>query len=204
MRAKLLAVLALLAAALPVHARAQADADTPVLRPGDVIRIAVFRQPEFSGDFAIGPEGTIQHPLLSDLNVTNLPRQVVRDRLRTALSRYERDPAFVFSYLYRIAVGGEVRLPNLYTLPPETTLGQAVAASGGVTEFGRLDRVHLIRGGQDVVVDLQRPDASVAAMHVQSGDQIRIPRRTNVFRDLVGPLAAVVGAIAATVSVAMN
>jgi len=30
-----------------------------------------------------------------------------------ALSRFEREPNFVFDYLYRVAVGGEVRQPNL-------------------------------------------------------------------------------------------
>src|SRR5215218_618260 len=166
-----------LAAALPQRAAAQqtvaaatAAADSAVLSPGDMIRLQVFRQAEISGDFFVGPEGTIQHPLLSDVSVVNVPRHVVRERLRTALSRYERDPSFVFGYLYRIAVGGEVRLPNLYTLPPETTLGQAVAAAGGITEFGRLDRVHVIREGRDLVVDLQRPDGASAAMKVRSGD----------------------------------
>lgn len=197
-------VLPLAAAALPPRAAAQATtaaataaADSATLRPGDAIRLVVFRQPEFSGEFPIGPEGTIQHPLLATVSVVDVPRSVVRERLRQALSRYEREPNFVFNYLYRIAVGGEVRLPNLYTLPPETTLGQAVAASGGVTEFGRLDRVVILRDGQERVVNLQRPDAATASMRIQSGDEIRVARRRNVLRDVIGPLGAVVGAIAA-------
>ncbi|HET7234593.1 MAG TPA: polysaccharide biosynthesis/export family protein [Longimicrobium sp.] len=202
-RTLLLALLLPLAATFPHRAAAQVSpsaalaADSAVLTPGDVIRIAVFRQPEFSGDFAVGPEGTIQHPLLADVSVVGVPRHVVRDRLRQALSRYERDPSFVFGYLYRIAVGGEVRLPNLYTLPPETTLGQAVAAGGNVTEFGRLDRVYVLRDGREIVVNLQRPDAATASMRIHSGDQIRVARRRNVLRDVVGPLGAVVGAVAA-------
>jgi len=203
-RTLLLALVLPLAAALPPRAGAQntaaaatAAADSATLRPGDAIRLAVFRQPEFSGEFPIGPEGTIQHPLLATVSVVDVPRPVVRERLRQALSRYEREPSFVFNYLYRIAVGGEVRLPNLYTLPPETTLGQAVAASGGVTEFGRLDRVVILRDGQERVVNLQRPDASTASMRIRSGDEIRVSRRRNVLRDVIGPLGAVVGAITA-------
>ncbi|HYH82829.1 MAG TPA: polysaccharide biosynthesis/export family protein [Longimicrobium sp.] len=205
MRRTLLLALALpLAAALPPSAAAQtpspaaaAQIDSAMLRPGDAVRIQVFRQPEFSGEFPIGPEGTIQHPLLADVSVVGVTRSVVRERLRAALSRYERDPSFVFAYLYRIAVGGEVRLPNLYTLAPETTLGQAVAAAGGVTEFGRLDRVHLLRDGQELVINLQRPDGATAGMKVHSGDEIRVPRRRNLLRDVLGPLGAIVGAVAA-------
>lgn len=194
-------VLPLAAAALPPRAAAQstaaAAADSATLRPGDVIRLAVFRQPEFSGEFPIGPEGTIQHPLLADVNVVGVSRSTVRERVRAALARYERDPSFVFTYLFRIAVGGEVRLPNLYTLPPETTLGQAVAAGGGATEFGRLDRVSVLRDGQETIVDLQRPDAATASMRIRSGDEIRVPRRRNVLRDVIGPVSAVLAAFAA-------
>ncbi|HEU4556994.1 MAG TPA: polysaccharide biosynthesis/export family protein, partial [Longimicrobium sp.] len=193
-------VLPLAAAALPPRAAAQgtaaAAADSATLRPGDVIRLAVFRQPEFSGEFPIGSEGTIQHPLLADVNVVGLTRSAVRERLRAALARYERDPSFVFTFLFRIAVGGEVRAPNLYTLPPETTLGQAVAAGGGISEFGRLDRVSVLRDGQEMIVDLQRPDAATASMRIRSGDEIRVPRRRSLLRDVIGPMGAVLGAFA--------
>ena len=199
----------LLPAALPHRAPAQqtvagaiAAADSAVLSPGDVIRLSVFRQTELSGDFPIGPEGTIQHPLLADVSVVNVPRSVVRERLRVALARYEREPNFVFGYLYRIAVGGEVRQPGLYTLPPETTLGQAIAAGGSITEFGRLDHVLVLREGHEMVVNLQRPDNGSAGMRIHSGDQIRVTRRANLLRDYLGPFAAIVGAAAALATVA--
>lgn len=201
MRRTLLLLLALLALVPAGRAAAQA-ADSVYLRPGDVIHLAVFRQPELSGDFAISPEGTIEHPLLADVSVVGVPRSAIRERLRAAISRYERDANFVFDFLYRVGVGGEVRLPNLYTLSPETTLGQAVAAAGGATEFGRLDRVHVIRGGHEMIVNLQRPDSDVSEMRIRSGDQIRVGRRSNVVRDVVGPFAAVLSAVAAIVTLA--
>jgi protein involved in polysaccharide export with SLBB domain len=199
----LVAVLLALAAAHPARAAAQA-ADSAFLRPGDVLRLVVFRQPELSGEFAVSAEGTLQHPLLSEVRVVGVSRAAIRQRLREALTPYVRDPSFVFDYLYRVAVTGEVRLPNLLTLSPETTLGQAVATAGGVTEYGRLDRVRLVRDGREMVVNLQAPDPAVAAMRVHSGDQIRVPRRTNVLRDYVGPFASIVAAAAAVVTLAGN
>jgi polysaccharide export outer membrane protein len=200
MRRLLLFLAALLALAHPARAAAQA-ADSAYLRPGDLVRLAVFRQPELSGDFPVSAEGTLQHPLLSEVRVVGATRAVIRERLREALTRYVRDPSFVFDYLYRVAVIGEVRLPNLFNLSPETTLGQAVAAAGGITENGRLERVHLVRDGRDQVVNLQSPDPAVAALRVRSGDQIRVSRRANVLRDYVGPMASIVAAAAAVLSV---
>jgi polysaccharide export outer membrane protein len=200
MRRLLLLVAALLALAHPARGAAQAAADSAFLRPGDMVRLVVFRQAELSGDFAVSAEGTLQHPLLADVRVVGVSRAVIRERLREALSRYARDPSFVFDYLYRVAVTGEVRLPNLLALSPETTLGQAVASAGGANEFARLDRVRLVRDGREMVLNLQSPDPAVAAMRVRSGDQIRVPRRTNLLRDVLGPFAAIVAAAAATAS----
>lgn len=198
---RLLPLLALLAAlAHPRPARAQA-ADSVFLRPGDLIHLVVYRQADFTGDFGISPEGTIQHPLLADVNVVGVPRSVIRDRLRAALARFDRDPAFVFDFLYRVSVGGEVRVPNLLNLPPQTTLVQAIAAAGGATEFGRLDRVVLVRDGQQQVVDLQRADPNTSTMRVHSGDQIRVPRRGNAVRDVLAPAGSIVAAIAAVITV---
>jgi protein involved in polysaccharide export with SLBB domain len=201
MRRLLLLVAALLALLPPSRGAAQA-ADSVFLRPGDMVRLAVFRQPELSGDFAVSSEGTLQHPLLSEVRVVGASRAEIRERLREALARYARDPSFVFDFLYRVTVTGEVRLPNLFTLSPETTLGQAVAAAGGITEYGRLDRVHLVRDGRDQVVNLQSPDPAVASLRIHSGDQLRVARRSNLLRDFLGPFAAIVGAAAAVATVA--
>lgn len=201
MRRALLPVLALLLAALPAAAQGAAASDSLSPRPGDAIRMSVWRLPEFTGEFAIGPDGTIQHPLLSDVRVTGATRAQVAERLRTTLLRYENDPRFVFDFLYRVSVGGEVRLPNLYALPTETTLPQAVAAAGGATEYARLSDVLLIREGREIRVNLRSADPATTEMRIRSGDQIRVPRRVSLLRDWIGPVAAVVGASAALISV---
>ena len=198
---RFLSLLAVLAALFARPAPARAQADSVYLRPGDLIRMAVYRQPDFSGDFPVGSDGNIQHPLLSDVNVVGVPRAVIRERLRTALTRYMREPDFVFDFLYRVSVGGEVRLPNLLSLSPETSIAQAVAAAGGATEFGRMDRVLLYRDGREIPVNLQSPTENVAAMRIHSGDQIRVTRRPNYLRDVLGPFASVVGAVAALAAV---
>jgi polysaccharide export outer membrane protein len=197
MRRILLLLLLTLACAAP--AGAQQDT-TAAVRPADMVRLAVWRMPEFSGDFPVAPDGTIQHPLLTEVRVVGRTRAQVREQLREVLLRYENDPQFVFDYLYRVAVTGEVRLPNLYSLPPETTLAQAVAAAGGVSEFGRLGDVRLIRGGQEVVLDLRNPSPEVMEMRVRSGDQLRVLRRGSSFREYLQLTASIVAAVGSVVA----
>lgn len=191
MRRLLLTLLLALAAA-----PAAAQDTTAAVRPSDAIRLSVWRQPEFSGEFPIAPDGTILHPLLSQVRVVGRTREQVRAQLLDVLRQFDREPQFVFDYLYRVAVVGEVRLPNLYNLPPETTIGQAVAAAGGFSEFARLDQVRLLRGGREIVLDLRNPSPEVAEMRIRSGDQIRVPRRGAGWRDVVSLGASIVAAIA--------
>ncbi|WP_420125053.1 polysaccharide biosynthesis/export family protein [Longimicrobium sp.] len=192
-------LLPLLLALCAVSVPAAAQDTTAAVRPADVIRLNVWRQPEMTGEFPIGPDGTILHPLLSEVRVVGRTRDQVREQLRQVLLRYENDPQFVFDYLYRVGVTGEVRLPNLYTLPPETTIAQAVAAAGGVAEFGRLEVVRLMRGGTETILDLRDPSPEVAEMRIRSGDQIRITRRGAGWRDFLGLGASLIAAVASVV-----
>lgn len=187
-----LVILALFGA---VPAAAQTGSDLSV-RPGDQIRIAVWRQPEFSGDFPVAPDGTIQHPLLAEIRVVGSTRAQIREQILRALQRYEREPQFVFDFLYRVGVSGEVRLPSLYTLTPETTIPQALAAAGGASDNARLDQAVLLRGGQETVIDLLRPTPEIAAMKIQSGDILRVPRRTQRLREAVSFGSSIIAAAA--------
>lgn len=182
-----------------------ATPDVPqTLNPGDKIQITVFRMPELSGDFVIAADGTINHPLYHSVIVTGVPLTEAEDRVRSVLVRLQTNPQFVIQPLFRVAVGGEVRLPNLYNLSPETTIAQAVAQAGGVTEQGRLDQVRLLRGGGETVLDLTQPGTVTSAMHVHSGDQILVERRSSNFRDYVIPLGSVVAGVAALLSLLIH
>ena len=171
-----------------------------VLRPGDVLRITVWRKPELSGQFTVAMDGTLAHPLFRAVPVAGTPLATVEARLLQFLQRYEEGPPFVIEPLLRVAVGGEVARPNLYTLGPETTISQAVALAGGASERGRNDRVRLVRQGRTVLIDLTKPDASVTQLPIQSGDEIFVDRRRAIFREVITPVITIVGAAAAIVS----
>jgi protein involved in polysaccharide export with SLBB domain len=170
-----------------------------VLTPGDALRVTVWRRPELSGEFAIAENGSVTHPLLRSVSAAGVPLATVEARMREYLSTLEASPQFVLEPLLRVSVGGEVRQPSLYRLPPETSIAEAVALAGGATERGRLEAVRLFRGGEEVRVDLTRPEAGLAQEPIRSGDQLFVERRVSVFREYIAPGASVVAAIAALV-----
>ena len=171
------------------------DTSSAVLLPGDLLRVAVWHQPDLSGDFVIGPDGSITHPLFREIKVAGVPITEVEARLRTYLSRTETNPTFVILPLLRVIVGGEVRQPNVLTLPPRTTVAQAIALAGGPTERAQLERVRLLRRGATVELNLTRADDVGRRMEIRSGDQIVVPRRRNFLQDYLAPTASVVAAL---------
>jgi len=182
-------------------ASAQTGATVEGLSPGDQVRIVVWRNTELSGDFTVAANGTLMHPLYREVQVTGIPISAVEDRLRTFLSRYTTNPQFVISPLVKVVVSGEVRTPNVLSVPPETTVAQAIVLAGGPTAAAQLGHVRLLRDRQEIKIDLRRADSQAASLQIRSGDQIMIPRSKNILRDFIGPVTSTVGAVAAITSI---
>lgn len=184
----------------PLPAGAIADA---VLMPGDVVRIAVWQKPEFSGDFAVGADGTISHPLYRVVQASGAPFQVVHGRIAEFLRRFDADPQFVAEPLLRVTLRGEVVRPNVYMLPPNTSLAQALSTAGGANERGKRDQLMLVRDGAASTIDLTAP-AGAARQMIRSGDELVVERNRSVFREYILPAVTVIGAVAASISVVMR
>ena len=192
---------ALFAATLSAQTSPDPGAALSGLNPGDQVRIAVWRNPEFSGDFIIAPNGTISHPLYREIQVIGVPLNTVEERLRAFLTKYIASPQFVIQPLMKIIVGGEVRSPNVYSVPPETTIAQAIALAGGPTDRGNLRKLRVIREGQEILIDLTIAESDVARLQIRSGDQILMPRKSAGFRDWGPSVLSAAAAIAATLNI---
>lgn len=185
---------------LPASAASQEDA----LHPGDLVRITVWRNAELSGEFPIGEGGAPLHPLYREVPLTGMSMREAENRLRAFLSEYEATPRFVLEPLFRVAVGGEVERADLYTFPPGTTVTEAVALAGGPTESAALNRVILLRDGQEIEADLTRPQSGRATSTVRSGDQIVVPEDRAAFRDYVLPVVSFAGAVVSIVHLVLR
>ncbi len=196
------AVLALVP--LPAFGQTAASGDAPaMLAPGDMVQIEVWRRPELSGEFPVLGDGGIGHPLYKGIVVTGVPVETARERVRAFLGTLEAEPQYVFVPLLRVAVGGEVRAPDLYHLPPMTTVAEAVAQAGGPTERGKPDDVRLRRGGGERQLDLRDPTGEAVRLRIRSGDEIVVKRRGNFnfLRDVWLPLMATSGTVFSLVRV---
>lgn len=204
MRHLMLWLLPIIAVVIPKVIVAQTPAprtEAVTLSPGDSVRITVWRKPEFSGDFIVGSDGSITHPLYRTVKVGGVPFTTAESNVRTFLARFEQDPQFVIEPLVRVAVSGEVGRPQVFAVRPETSIAEAVAQAGGPNQFAKADRVRVLRmepnGGQrELFVNLLDPEGGSAAIRVHSGDQIVVQRRKSFFREVFLPGLSVIGSAA--------
>ena len=113
---------------LTLQDRSRVSYDAYILGPGDALQIEILDLPELSGNFSIGPDGTLYLPRLRALYVEGLTIEELRVLLTQQFSTYLRNPQlYIRPVAYRpirVYVGGEVRRPGFYTLFNGTDLSQ--------------------------------------------------------------------------------
>ncbi len=140
---------------------------------GDKLRVNVYREPELSGEFAVGGAGTIAMPLVGEVPVKGLNRAQVEAELTRRLGAgYVRNPSVsVEVYDFRtFAILGEVQRPGTYPAREGTTLTSAIATAGGYTYRANERRLLLKRAEGSTYYDV---DAN-ADVEVRPGDTIRV------------------------------
>jgi polysaccharide export outer membrane protein len=147
------------------------------LERGDVVRVAVWREPDLSGDFPVDEHGRLTLPLLGGFAVTGQPWQAVQDSLLALYAEQLRNPSVTLVPLRRVSVLGEVMRPSQYLVDPTTSLAGVVAMAGGATPLGDLHRVRVMRNGQ-VVMRSASIDGLMLQSGVHSNDQVFVDRRS--------------------------
>jgi polysaccharide export outer membrane protein len=155
-----------------------------LLRPGDVITLKVWREPDWSGDFTVNESGVATFPRIGPVQVTAMSADSLRTFLVDSLRHFLKNPSIEVIPQRRIRVLGAVRNPGLYPVPATVTVGDAVAVAGGATQDGKPDQVKLRRNGQELMVDMAR-DTRLADTPVQTGDELFVPERSWVSRNAV-------------------
>ena len=159
------------------------------LRPGDVLKIAVFRDKELTGEYPIDARGYVQIPGLGVIKAAGLDPTDVTDRLRLALiERGFARPEISVQPLIRVSVLGEVRSPNVYPVDPGTSLLQLLTVAGGPTDRARLDDTRVIRDGHAFKVDMESGLRGSAAGRIvlYSNDVVVVARKKGFTSENLG------------------
>lgn len=183
----LLTTAALLSAPLPGVLTAQAGAGkpgeaAPVLHPGDLVRLRIWREPDLSGDYRLNEKGVATFPKIGPLLVSRISTDSLERLLVSSYDRYLQNPSIDVTFFRRVNVLGEVKTPGLYDVDPTMTVSDVVAMAGGVTADGNAKNIELLRRGERESTRLS-PQSRLTDSPLRSGDQLRIPQRSWLARN---------------------
>ncbi len=130
-----------------------ADLEAYRLRPGDVVAISVWNNPELSRSVPIAPDGQLQFPFVGEVDAAGrtltdieravtagLAEQLVSPQVSVALEQLRS---------YRIYVTGQVTRPGAFDLDGPVSAVQAIAMAGGLTPFASRTDILLYNPGRD-------------------------------------------------------
>ncbi len=164
-----------------------ADEDAPLvglyrLRALDPLMITLLGIPqEKQMDVVIDEHGNITMPYVKDtipavgLTTSELEREI--QRIYTDGQIYRNITVNVQAHAKIYYVEGEIKRPQEYELNRRITLLQAIAASGGYTEYANQTKVTITRNGRVATYNAKKlekyPELDVP---VEAGDRIKVHR----------------------------
>ncbi len=165
-----------------VRSVAPADSVGVLLRPGDIVRLRIWREPDLSGEFQVDESGIVTFPKIGQLNVVHESPESLKEKLLASYGVYLRNPSVEVTMLRRINVLGAVQKPGLYPVDPTMTIADAVAAAGGATSMGDQHKIELVRDGVRISEHINST-TKIGETPLRSGDQIFVPERSFVVRN---------------------
>ena len=172
-------------AALAVLGGAQADEYT--VKAGDILGIAVWKEPDLSSNAVlVRPDGTFSVPLVGQVDARGKGVLELQNFIAERLKKYISDPVVTVSVQEvkgnKVYVIGQVTKAGEFVVNPSVNVMQALSMAGGGTAFASLNNIIILRrtpSGQialpfhynDVIhgKDLQQN------VELQAGDVVIVP-----------------------------
>jgi polysaccharide biosynthesis/export protein len=102
--------------------------------------------------YLVDVNGNIEMPRIGTLHVEGLKKSALEALIKSKLEAQLTQPSVVVRFLnFRVTVLGEVGTPGLLTIPTEKlTILEAVGMAGGITEYGMIKNIKILRENNGV------------------------------------------------------
>ena len=167
------------------------DGDYPI-GPKDLLEIRVFEIPELNLERRVNNNGTIDLPLLGEVNVSGLTAAQGRDRLEQLLKAKYVNRASVSVVIKEfgnkpVTVIGAVQRPGTLNISGRWTLLQAISAVGGLTDAASR-KIYVLRRAENGLSDTLEIDAEelfhnaspIWNIPILPADVVNVQARTNI------------------------
>ena len=123
--------------------------DTYLLQPGDVLVVAVWKEPELSQELLVRPDGGISMPLAGDIEAAGRSAEQIRASIEERLRKFVPDPAVTVAVKVtsgnQVFIVGKVNRPGQYPMNRPLDVMQVLSLAGGATPFASLNDIRVLR-----------------------------------------------------------
>lgn len=161
-------------------------ADSYLLQPGDVLVIAVWKEPELSLELLVRPDGGISMPLAGEIDAAGRSAEQVRATIDERLRKFVPDPSVTVAVKVasgnQVFIVGKVNRPGQYPMARPLDVMQVLSLAGGATPFASLNDIRVLRrdGERQVSIPFHY-DQVQAGRHLEQnillrgGDTVVVP-----------------------------
>ena len=155
---------------------------------GDVLKIQLVGQNDYIEDFPINADGSVSLPDIGKIIIAGLSlndaSQLIKSKVNAAFIGTEAYINLSEVRDVNILVTGNAKNPGIYTLTGNSNILHAIFAAGGISEFGSLREVNLIRDNKVIesldVYDLLIEGKYNIEKRLRSVDVIFVKPRKNI------------------------
>jgi len=161
-----------------------------IIGPGDTLNVFVYRDPEFSAEVPVRPDGRISTPLVPDIMALGKTPAQVGEQIRERLKKYVTDPLVTVMVTgfggpldRQIKIIGEVAQPMAVPYRAQMSMLDLMIMAKGLTRFADGNRAVIVRHVADhtntygVRLDDLLKDGDITQnVGLQPGDTVFIPQ----------------------------
>ena len=157
-----------------------------LIQPNDLLEIFVYKEPLLSRKVLVRPDGRISFPLIQDLPAAGMNPAELKRQIEESLKEFMEVPNVTVIVdaiqSYRVYVTGKVARPGVITSEKPISVLQALALSGGFSDFANTAETVIIRnsGEDSTLFRFNYPEAIRGRnfsqnMLLRSGDVVVVP-----------------------------
>ncbi len=134
------------------------------VKPGDMLSISVWKEPDLQKETLVRPDGSFSFPLVGEVDAKGKTVADLNKTLSQRLTKYISDPVVTVSIQEikgnKVYVIGQVNKPGEFIMNPSVDVMQALSMAGGTTPFAALGDIVVLRRTPDrqagAAIPLQR------------------------------------------------
>ena len=158
------------------------DPTSYVIGVQDLLYVRVWREQDFTSNYAVRPDGKITLPLIGDVQAAGLTPERLAAQLKQGLSDYINNPDVTVTVTQvnskKYFITGEVGRPGEFPLAVPVRVFDALSNAGGFREFANKKKIVIIRGSERLkfnYTDIIKGKNLEQNILLQNGDTIVVP-----------------------------